>query len=78
MCDLRSAQVKRFTEFYKSHGRLTEYVPFIIHKNKHFIVQMVAYTMVHVNSDQGQSVIGPHVIELPVKNLHKLQNWILF
>ena len=28
---------------------------------------MVAYTMVHVNSEQGKSVIGPYIIELPVK-----------
>ena len=48
---------KTFHRIYKSHGGLTENVPFTNHKNKHFIVQMVAYTMVDVNSEQGQSVI---------------------
>ena len=28
---------------------------------------MVAYTMVHVSSEQGKSVIQPHYIEFPVK-----------
>ena len=28
---------------------------------------MVAYTMVHVISEQGKSVILPDIIELPVK-----------
>ena len=28
---------------------------------------MVAYTMVQVSSEQGKSVIWPHIIELPVK-----------
>ena len=28
---------------------------------------MVAYTMVHVSSEPGKSVIWPHIIELPVK-----------
>ena len=28
-----------------------------ITKNKYFTVQMVAYTMVHVSSEQGKSVI---------------------
>ena len=50
--------MKRFAEFCKSHARLTE---------KLFIVQMVAYTMVHMNSEQGKSVIWPHTTELPVK-----------
>ena len=27
---------------------------------------MVAYTIVHENSEQGQSVIGQHIIKLPV------------
>ena len=27
---------------------------------------MVAYTIVHVNSEQGQTVISQHIIELPV------------
>ena len=47
--------MKRFTEFYKSHDRLTENVPFTNHK--YFIVQMVAYIMVHVSSEQGKGVI---------------------
>ena len=63
---------KRFTEFYKSHGGLTENVPFTNHKNKKIKSQMVAYTTVHVNSEQGQSVIWPPIIELPGKYLHKL------
>ena len=49
--------MKCFTEFYKSHDRLTENVPFTNHKNKYFIVQMVAYTTVHVSSEQGKSVV---------------------
>ena len=49
--------MKRFTKFYKSHDRLTENVPFTNHKNKYFTGQMVAYTMVHVSSEQGKSVI---------------------
>ena len=49
--------MKRFTEFYKFHDRLTENVPFTNHKNKYFIVQLVAYTMVQVSSEQGKSVI---------------------
>ena len=49
--------LKCFTEIYKSHGGLIENVPFTNHKNKYFIVQMVAYTIAHVNSEQGQSVI---------------------
>ena len=44
-------------EIYISHGGLTENVPFTNHKNRYFIVQMVAYTIVNVNSEQGQSVI---------------------
>ena len=48
---------KRFTEFYDSHGGLTEIVSFTNNKNKYFIVQMVAYTIVYVNNEQGQSVI---------------------
>ena len=28
---------------------------------------MVAYTMVQVSSEQGKSVILPHIIELPAK-----------
>ena len=28
---------------------------------------MVAYTMVHMSSEQGKSVIWPHITELPVK-----------
>ena len=43
--------------FYKSHDRLTENVPFTNHKNKYFTVQVIAYTMVHVISEQGKSVI---------------------
>ena len=27
------------------------------HKNKYFVVQIVAYTMVHLSSEQGKSVI---------------------
>ena len=42
---------KHFTEFCNSHGGFTEIVPFTNNKNKYFIVQMVAYTMVHVNSE---------------------------
>ena len=49
--------MKRFTEFYKAHGGLTENVPFANHKNKYFIVQMVEYTIVHVKSEQGESEI---------------------
>ena len=49
--------MKHSTAFYKSHDWLTENVPFTNHKNKYFIVQMVAYTMVHVASEQGKSVI---------------------
>ena len=30
---------------------------FTNHKHKYFTVQMVAYTMVHVSSEQGKSVI---------------------
>ena len=52
-----SAQGKCFTEIYKSLGGLTENVPFTNHKNIYFIVQMVACTIVHVNSEQDQSVI---------------------
>ena len=48
---------KHFTEFYNSHGGLTEIVPFTNNKNKYFIVQMVANRMVDVNSKQGKSVI---------------------
>ena len=40
---------------------------FTNHKYKYFAIQMVAYTMVHVSSGQGKSVIWPHIIELPVK-----------
>ena len=47
---------KCFTEFYKSQGWLTENVPFINHKNT-LSHKMVAYTMMDVNSEQGQSVI---------------------
>ena len=57
---------KRYTEFCDSHGGLTEIVPFTTNKNKYFKVQMVAYTMVDVNSEQGQGVISSHIIELPV------------
>ena len=32
-------------------------VPFTNHGNKYFIVQMVEYTIIHVKSEQGQSVI---------------------
>ena len=53
--------------FYKSHDRLTENGPFRNHKSKYFIVQMVAYTMVHVSSEQGKSVIWKHIIDLPLK-----------
>ena len=49
--------MKSFTEFYKSNDRLTENVTFTNHKNKYFVVQMGAYTMVHVSSEQGKSVI---------------------
>ena len=45
------------SEFYKSLDTLTENFPFTNHKNKYFIVQMVAYTMVHVTSEQDKSVI---------------------
>ena len=48
---------KCFIEFYKSHARLTKNIPFTNHKNKYFIVQIVAYTMVHVSIEQGKSVI---------------------
>ena len=58
--------MKCFTEIYKSHGGLTENVPFTNHKNKHFIVQMVANTIVHMNSKQDQNVISQHIVELPV------------
>ena len=57
--------MKGLTEIYKSHGGLTKNIPFTNHKNKYFIVQMVAYTIVHVNSEQGQSVIRQHIIKLP-------------
>ena len=50
--------MKCFTEFCKSHDRLTE---------KLFIVQMVANTMVHMSSEQGESVTWPYITELPVK-----------
>ena len=49
--------VSLFYEIYKSHGGLTANIPFTNHKNKYFIVQMVAYTIIHVNSEQDQSVI---------------------
>ena len=52
-----SMQVKCFREIYISYGGLTETVPFKNNKNKYFIVQMVTYTIVHVNSEQGQGVI---------------------
>ena len=44
---------KHFTEINKSHGGLTENVPF----TNRFIAQMLAYTMIDVNSEKGQSVI---------------------
>ena len=49
--------MKHFTEFHNANDRLSENVLCTNHKNKYFIVQMVAYTMVHVNSEQGKSVI---------------------
>ena len=45
---------KRFTQFFKSHGGVTENDPFTVHKN---IAYMVGCTMIDVNSEQGQSVI---------------------
>ena len=45
-----------FHRILQSNDRLTENVPFRIHKNKYFIVHMVAYTMVHLSSEQGKSV----------------------
>ena len=43
-----------FHRIYNSHDGLAENVPFTNHKNKYFIGQMVAYTMVDVKSEQGQ------------------------
>ena len=47
---------KQFPDIYKSHGGLTENVPFTNHK-KYFIAQMIAYTVIDMKSEQGQSVI---------------------
>ena len=38
---------------------------------------MVAYTISYVNSEQGQSVIWQHIIELPVTNLHNFKIRVL-
>ena len=51
MHDFGLHKMKHFTEFYKSHDRLTENVHFTNLRNKYFIVEMVAYTMVHLSSE---------------------------